>query len=117
MSEGDILVRYEIDPLHGKTEDEIREELQRILASRVLEAYFFGSFATPRFTKFSDIDLILVCETDEAFIRRPLLFSDLLDVIPNLDILVYTPEEFHRLTEDPSPGFWRTVSSEMVRFI
>lgn len=43
--------------------------------------------------------------------------EDLLDLGPRLDILVYTPEEFARLTADPSPGFWRNAVKAMRRVI
>ena len=65
----------------------------------------------------SDVDLILVVKTGTPFTKRPADFSDLYDLGPTLDLLVYTPDEFARLTRDPSPGFWKSVTESMVRFL
>lgn len=32
-----------------------------------------------------------------------------------IDLLVYTPDEFASLIQNPSPGFWRTAVGEMKR--
>jgi len=65
----------------------------------------------------SDLDLILVTPTSRPFVQRPLEFADLLDIVPRIDILVYTPEELEQLTRDPSPGFWRSVTSTWRRVV
>jgi hypothetical protein len=43
--------------------------------------------------------------------------NDLLDLFPGLDILVYTPREFEKLTSDPSPGFWKSAVAEMRQIL
>jgi predicted nucleotidyltransferase len=86
------------------------------LKGRVKAAYLFGSLATGRITPESDIDLLLVCETEERFVERPLRFGDLLDIFPEIDILVYTPHEFEkqmRLTA----GFWGEFKRTMRRIV
>ena len=111
-----ILVRSTRDPLFGRTPGELEAALQRALSGRVNEAYFFGSFGTNVFGAESDIDIILINETDAPFLMRSREFEDLLDIHPALDILIYTPDEFERLTTDPSPGFWTSVSATLRRF-
>lgn len=113
----EILVRSDRDPLYGLTPDELTAALRRKLEGRVREAYFFGGFAQGRMSAHSDIDLILVCETSTPFPQRGRDFMDLYDVAPVLDLLVYTPEEFARLTHCPTPGFWRSVTASMKRFV
>lgn len=91
--------------------------LQKTLQGRVDEAYVFGSFAQGKLTRDSDIDLILIKPSTTTFVERPLEFQDLYDLGPEIDILVYTPQEFIKLTENPSPGFWRSVVSTMEKIL
>lgn len=114
---GSILVRHERDPMFGFSPPELRRWLHERLADRVQDVFLFGSFGTAAFGRHSDIDLIIVTPTDLPFVERPTLFEDLRDRIPSLDLLVYTPEEFAALTEDPSPGFWRSVTSQLRRLL
>ena len=113
----EILVSNTRDPLYGKSRAEIERLFRERLAGRVRRAYFFGSFAADTMDNDSDIDLLLVRETDEPFIERPAAFFDMLDIVPTCDILVYTPDEFAALTRDPSAGFWQDVTASMKRLI
>ncbi|MCC5805858.1 MAG: nucleotidyltransferase domain-containing protein [Opitutales bacterium] len=79
---------------------------------RVRRAYVFGSYGTAAFRPGSDVDLILVAETDRPFVERPRLFDDLYDLYPRLDLLVYTPGEFDRLIKEPT-GFWASVRESL----
>ncbi|MFW6209630.1 MAG: nucleotidyltransferase domain-containing protein [Spirochaetota bacterium] len=88
-----------------------------MLKDRALAAYLFGSFNTDKFSRHSDVDLFIITDTEVPFVERPLLFNDLLDAFPSLDILVYTPDEFRTLTSDPSPGFWSSAVSNMKRIV
>ncbi|MBT3274413.1 MAG: nucleotidyltransferase domain-containing protein [Spirochaetales bacterium] len=111
------LLRQSPDPLFGRTQNEVLTFLTTGLQGKVHSAYYFGSFLSERFTRHSDIDLIIVKDTDIPFLERPLEFDYLREFALSLDILVYTLAEFEKLITDPSPGFWRTVTREMVRFI
>ena len=112
-----ILVKYDLDPLCGKTAAEAIALITEKLSGRVEQAYYFGSFNTPAFNKNSDIDLLLVTETNTPFVERSLEYADLLDLFSVMDILVYTAAEFSKLTTNPSPGFWKSVVSSLVRII
>lgn len=85
----DVLIRDDsFDPLGGRTKEAFLDAVQRYLAGRVLEAYIFGSFTTGRFSKDSDIDLILVTQTERPFHKRFLDFEGLFDLAPALDLLI-----------------------------
>lgn len=82
----------------------------------VIMAYLVGSFARQEATSWSDIDLIVVCNTTVPFIERPRDFDELLDIGIPFDILVYTPMEFAALEEHPT-SFWRATQSERIRIV
>lgn len=112
-----IIIWNTRDPLGGKTRENFERELRENLAGRVREAWIFGSYCTDKFGRDSDVDLFLVVETDKQFLDRALDFSDILDLIPSMDLLVYTPHEFRELTGDPSPGFWSSAVASMRRIL
>jgi predicted nucleotidyltransferase len=112
-----IIVWNERDPLCGRTPERFEAELHERLAGRVKAAYIFGSYGTSEFGPDSDVDIMLVAETDKTFTERALDYPDLYDLAAALDLLVYTPEEFATLTEDPSPGFWASVVASMRRIL
>jgi hypothetical protein len=105
------------DPLKGRSPDDVLDDLEDALRGVVLRAYYYGSFMTNTFGRNSDIDLILIQDTDTAFVDRPMAFDFLSAIAENIDILVYTPAEFEKLTTDPAPGFWYNVTKHMVRFL
>lgn len=112
-----ILVRSTRDPLAGRSADEFLELLVTALRGRVDQAWIFGSFGTPEFGSESDIDLILVVDTDKPFLERARDYFDIMDLALAMDLLVYTQEEFKRLTTNPSAGFWSSVASSMRRML
>lgn len=103
---------------HHKTEEtlpaDLEERLCARLQGRVRDAYVFGSYGTARFGPESDMDLILVTETDLPFVERARTFNDLYEVFPRLDILVYRPTELERLLTETT-GFWASVKSSLRR--
>ncbi len=112
-----ILIKTDIDPLCGMSATEVLEKLKKKLTGKVEKAYYFGSFNSPSFNKYSDIDLILISDTDTVFIKRAMTYLYILDIVPNIDILVYTQTEFDKLISDPSSGFWKNVVKSLVQFI
>lgn len=57
----------------------------------------FGSLARGRIHNWSDIDLLIVEDTDKPFLQRLRSVRRLLRPQVGTDILVYTPEEFERM--------------------
>lgn len=82
---------------------ELLSRLRRRLDGRVSEAYLIGSHATATADADSDVDLILVCPTRQAWPDRAQEFYDLYDEFPDLDLLIYTPEEWAKIRANPSP--------------
>jgi predicted nucleotidyltransferase len=91
----------EVTILRAAPRHDLRDLARR--AAPILEragarrAVAFGSYARGDADAWSDLDLVVVLETDLPPLERAALLSDLFDAIPiGLDLLVYTPEEFRR---------------------
>lgn len=102
--------------LSGRTDKEFLQSLRQRLRGRVQAAYIFGSFGTPDFHHHSDIDLILVKASHTPFWDRAREFSDLYDLYPRLDILVYTRSELDSLLSE-STGFWKSVKQRLRQIL
>jgi uncharacterized protein len=82
------------------------DELKRRIAphvQRAIKVIAFGSVARGESDPWSDLDLIIVAETDRPFLERFKDFAGLYDVGSSLDLLIYTPAEFHRMVADENP--------------
>jgi predicted nucleotidyltransferase len=60
----------------------------------------FGSLASGEVDEWSDVDIVIVKETSLRFLDRIREVLELLHPRVGVDILVYTPEEFDRLTRE-----------------
>ncbi len=117
MSASDPVIIWNTrDPLHGRTPAEFETDLRRILNDRVEAAYISDLRHERVRTGFR-------CRHDargqdrEALFGSCLRFPEIYGLAASLDLLVYTPEEFASLTEDPSPGFWTSVVASMRRIV
>lgn len=84
-----------------------QEELERILQAlrryRPQKVILFGSFARGDDHGLSDVDLLIIKETDRPFIERVGEVLALCDSPLPIEPLVYTPAEFARLLEERNP--------------
>lgn len=103
--------------LDPKEREKLISQVAEKLKGRVDSAFTFGSFARGDTHAESDIDLILIKDTDTTFIKRCEEFFDLLDIYPAIDILVYTSQEFKRLTTEPTIGFWADLNKEKQQIL
>lgn len=117
MADEPVIIWDRRHPLAGRSPQQFEHEASGLLEGRVEAAYVFGSYGTKDFGRDSDIDMLLVARTDKPFLDRALDFTDLIDLVPDIDVLVYTPLEFEKLTRDPSPGFWTSVVGSMRRLV
>lgn len=71
---------------------------------RVLRAIAFGSLARGDVSRHSDLDLIVVQETEKRFLDRyDDLLPEIVRTVPgrDVDLLIYTPQELARIAERP----------------
>jgi uncharacterized protein len=89
----------------GKRRALIKAELQRYLVL-LIEHYrpekilLFGSVAAERQSERSDLDLVIIKDTEKRFLDRTKEVMRLLQPRMGVDLLVYTPEEFARLSQE-----------------
>jgi predicted nucleotidyltransferase len=60
----------------------------------------FGTLATGPIHEWSDIDLIVVEQTELSFFQRLRRIRQLLQPKVGIDVMVYTPEEFNQLSAE-----------------
>lgn len=77
--------------------EQLSEIRRRLAHMGVQKAILFGSLARDEVTAFSDLDLIIVQDTDARFLDRLEPFYAGLDLRVDADILVYTPKELAEL--------------------
>lgn len=70
----------------------------------------FGSMAIDQIGEWSDLDLVIIKDTEKRFLDRTKEVIQLLQPRIGADILVYTPEEFARLSQERA-----FVRDEIVR--
>ena len=76
--------------------EEALERIRKGLAEspQVRRAILFGSYASGRRDLFTDLDLVVVMESDSSFIERSVELRRHLEAGVDMDLFVYTPEEF-----------------------
>ncbi|MBC7227677.1 MAG: nucleotidyltransferase domain-containing protein [Thermoflexales bacterium] len=84
-----------------------QEELERILQAlrpyRPQKVILFGSFARGDDHGLSDVDLVIIRETDRPFVERIGEVLALCDSLLPVEPLVYTSAEFAHLVEERNP--------------
>jgi len=88
------------------------DRIVQILSNRtdIEKVVLFGSLARGASGEHSDLDLVVVQDTDRPFVDRiEELYRDILPEV-QVDLLVYTPEEYRQLAADR--GFVQRLASE-----
>ncbi len=69
--------------------------------SEIRRISVFGSYAAGRRDLFTDLDVLVIMDTNEPFIDRLRRLYELVAAAVDVDILCYTPEEFARMKDLP----------------
>ena len=83
----------------------LQQELDRYLAvltraGQTEKIILFGSLAKGQVSEWSDLDLVIIQQTDLPFLERSRQVLRLLRPQVGLDVLIYTPEEFEQLCQE-----------------
>lgn len=83
----------------------LARELERIVQALremgVQRVVLFGSAAREEIGAWSDLDLIVVLDSDRPFIKRLGMLYERIQPRVGLDLLAYTPQEFEAIRERP----------------
>jgi len=81
---------------------------------QVYRVILFGSYAAGRRDLFTDLDLLVVMDSEQDFVQRTAELYRQLQAGVDIDLLAYTPEEFERMRHR---GFvWHAVSTGQVLY-
>ena len=82
-------------------EQELNRWLPLLIADeRPSKVILFGSYCTGQVSEWSDLDMVVVKETNAPFLDRTRRMLSLLQPRVGVDILVYTPQEWERLSRE-----------------
>jgi predicted nucleotidyltransferase len=91
--------------------DRIRRGLQRYAPQR---AWLYGSFARGDYHAASDVDLLIVKETDLPFVQRAADVWRACDSSLSIEPLVYTPAEFESMRRQHNPLIERVLEEGIL---
>ena len=79
------------------------ERITRQLSSRpeIHKVILFGSYTHKQHDLFTDLDLIVIMDSDLDYITRTAELYTSLDIGVDMDLLVYTPAEFDKMRWKP----------------
>lgn len=64
----------------------------------------FGSYVRGDTDEYSDLDFVVIKKTEKRFLERLIEVAKLIDnELGQVDVFVYTPEEFQRMIEGENP--------------
>jgi predicted nucleotidyltransferase len=84
--------------------------------TKIQKIILFGSAARADFDETSDLDVIIIEETDERFVVRNQKYYRQMRVPCAVDLLVYTPEEFKRMKAEGNSLIRRVVREGRVLY-
>ncbi len=93
------------DKTHIPTIAHIRESLAPVIArAGARKAVVFGSYARGNADRYSDLDIIIVHDTEKGFFDRASDFHAVRAAWPRpLDMLIYTPDELDEMLAQRRP--------------
>lgn len=115
MSPGQaLLLMLQVVSRNTMDREWIQEKVRSYLKDKdVQKAVLFGSRARGTQTKRSDVDLLLVVETDRRWFKRFDDFEALYDLFPgyHLELFIYTPDEIQSIAHRP---FMESIMNEGI---
>jgi predicted nucleotidyltransferase len=100
-----VVQKTDPDTASHKRRESLDKELARWLPlliehERPDKIILFGSYSAGQVHEWSDLDMVIVKETEARFLDRTGQVLTLLKPKVGLDVLVYTPDEFERLCRE-----------------
>jgi len=79
------------------------------VARAYIEAYIYGSVARGEEDRHSDLDIVVVRETEAAFFDRMREIMDLRRDLGSADMWIYTPAELDSMLAEPGRHFLKNI--------
>ncbi len=76
----------------------------------------FGSYARGDYDEFSDIDLIVIKDTEQRFFQRLAEVDAFMPRDVKADVFVYTPQEFQTMVESGNPFIEQALKDGIVLY-
>jgi predicted nucleotidyltransferase len=95
-------------------EERLKTLLQALQDYHPQRVILFGSTARGDADADSDLDVLVVKDTEEPFVHRLETMADLCPPGVHADILVYTPEELRLMVPDNNPFILRALAERKV---
>ena len=77
----------------------------------------FGSYVRGEMDEYSDLDFVVIKKTKQRFIKRLIEVAELIDNdLGQVDVFVYTPEEFQRMIEWENPFIEQVLKEGKVLY-
>ncbi|MBW9233506.1 nucleotidyltransferase domain-containing protein [Leptospira santarosai] len=110
-----VIVYPKRDPLGGMSREELMEKIRSSVQGKATGGFLFGSVARNEERAYSDVDLILIADTKIPFLNRPESFPELFALPVELNLFVYTSQEWEKAQDQSKyPGFWKSVFEDMI---
>jgi predicted nucleotidyltransferase len=91
-------------PTSFQVRNRIRRIVEHLAAYNPRRIYLFGSWARKEADEFSDVDLVVIMDSELPFVERCVsLGRQLPAALGGVDLLVYTPAEFDEMLRDGNP--------------
>ena len=84
-------------------EEKLHALLQALQSYHPQRIILFGSVARGEADADSDLDVLVIKDTVDPFVRRLEAMAELCPLDVHADILVYTPDELRRMIDDGNP--------------
>ena len=96
--------------------EEFREDLAVAVAQgKAQKAIVFGSYARGDVDQYSDLDMIIIADTEKTFFCRRDDFGAVYKVWTRaMDLLIYTPDEFAQMIREGNPFIERALEEGVV---
>jgi predicted nucleotidyltransferase len=95
-------------------EEQLNTLLQALRPYQPQRIILFGSVARGEADAESDLDVLVIKDTPEPFVKRLETMAELCPLGVHADILVYTPAELKRMAEDGNPLILRALEEGRV---
>lgn len=90
--------------------ENLKRVLERLKEYQPEKIILFGSYARGETDEYSDLDFVIIKKTDKRFLERLIEVAKLIDNdLGDVDVFVYTPEEFERMIECGNPFIERVL--------